>query len=258
MTDGKKLPGKVVTITGGASGIGEATARLFADHGARAIVIADIQDDLGRDVAESIGPHRCRYIHCDVTDEEQIKGMVESTVEMYGRIDVFFSNAGVLSRTPQTILELDLAAHDALLEVNARGMAACVKHAARAMVGGGVKGSIVCTASVTANLGSGQFIDYTMSKHAVLGLVRSASKQLGEYGIRVNCVSPAPVATPLLCRGNQMGVVEAENFFGRAMDLKERGALKARHVAVAVLFLASEDSEFITGHDLLVDGSYRR
>ncbi|KAJ9677332.1 hypothetical protein PVL29_022359 [Vitis rotundifolia] len=251
----KKLQGKVAIITGGASGIGEATARLFADHGARAVVVADIQDELGRGVAESIGLHRCRYVHCDVTDEQQIKAMVESTVQMFGQLDIMFSNAGIMSMGDQTILELDLSDSDEVFAVNARGMAACVKHAARAMVEGGVKGSIVCTASVAATRGSGKFIDYTMSKHAVLGLMRSASKQLGAYGIRVNCVSPAVVATALLCSEVEMGVEEAEKFFGQFVDLKGRGALKVRHVADAVLFLASDDSEFITGHNLAIDGA---
>ncbi|KAJ9677331.1 hypothetical protein PVL29_022358 [Vitis rotundifolia] len=242
----KKLQGKVVIITGGASGIGEGTARLFADHGARAIVIADIQDQLGQGVAESIGLHRCRYIHCDVTDEQQIKAMVESTVHMYGQLDIMFSNAGMMSKTLKTILELDLSDYDRLFAVNARGMAACVKHAA------------LCTASVTATMGSDKFIDYTMSKHAVLGLVRSASKQLGAYGIRVNCLSPAGVATPLACDAGQMSVEETENYFGQLMGLKGRGALKVKHVADAVLFLASDDSEFVTGHNLVVDGHYCR
>ena len=254
----KKLEGKVAIITGGASGIGEATARLFADHGARAVVIADIQDDLGQSVADSIGLHRCKYVHCDVTDEQQIKATVESTVHSYGQLDIMFSNAGIMSIGPQTILDLDLSAYDTSLAVNARGMAACVKHAARAMVEGGVKGSIVCTGSVAASMGSDKFVDYTMSKHAVLGLVRSASKQLGAYGVRVNCLSPAAIATPLLCGAVGMTVEEAEKFFGQYTALKGRGALTVRHVADAVLFLASGDSEFMTGHNLAIDGGYHR
>ncbi|XP_034673797.1 (-)-isopiperitenol/(-)-carveol dehydrogenase, mitochondrial-like [Vitis riparia] len=253
-----KLQGKVAIITGGASGIGEATARLFADHGARAVVVADIQDELGSGVAESIGLHRCRYIHCDVTDEQQIKAMVESTVKMFGQLDIMFSNAGIMSMGDQTILELDLSASDKVFAVNSRGMAACVKHAARAMVEGGVKGSIVCTASVAATVGNDKFTDYIMSKHAVLGLVRSASKQLGTYGIRVNCLSPTAVATPMLCSAFKMGVEEAEKFFVEDMDLKGRGAVQVRHVADAALFLASDDSEFITGHNLAIDGGFRR
>ncbi|KAF8390275.1 hypothetical protein HHK36_024800 [Tetracentron sinense] len=252
----KRLDGKVVIITGGASGIGEATAHLFANNGTRAVVIADIQDRLGQRVATSIGLHRCSYIHCDVTDEEQVKSLVEHTVQSYGRLDIMFSNAGVPSPTNQTILELSLISLDNLFAVNVRGMAACVKHAARAMVDGGVKGSIVCTASVAASFGSNRWTDYCMSKHAVVGLVRSASRQLGEYGIRVNCVSPSGLATPLLCKAYQIeGEEEVEKLFEPFTSLKGVG-LKVKNVADAVLFLASDDSTFVTGHDLLVDGGY--
>ncbi|KAK8623138.1 hypothetical protein V6N13_118029 [Hibiscus sabdariffa] len=91
----KKLAGKVAIITGGASGIGEATARLFAVHGARMIIIADMQDQLGQQVAASIGSHICTYMHCDVTDDDQVKALVQSSTENYGRLDIMFSNAGL-------------------------------------------------------------------------------------------------------------------------------------------------------------------
>ncbi|WOH13232.1 hypothetical protein DCAR_0832741 [Daucus carota subsp. sativus] len=253
----KKLDGKVAIITGGASGIGEATARLFAQHGARAIVIADIQDALGQSVAESIGNEQCTYMHCDVADEGQVKGLIDSTVEAFGNLDIMFSNAGVgkTGDLRQSILDLDLEASDRLFAINTRGMAACVKHAARGMVEGSVKGgSIVCTGSLAASIGLEQFIDYVMCKHAVLGLVRCASKGLGEYGIRVNCVSPGGVATPLSCNEMNLSVEECEKFFEGIMGLKGFGATKTKDIANAVLFLASQDSQFITGHDLIVDG----
>ncbi|KAF8376753.1 hypothetical protein HHK36_031579 [Tetracentron sinense] len=171
-------------------------------------------------------------------------------------LDIRFSNAGIASLTNETILELSLIAFDRLFAVNVRGMAACVKHAARAMVDGGVKGSIVCTASVSASIGSDKWSDYTMSKHAVLGLVRSASRQLGEYGIRVNCVSPSGLGTPMLCKAYQMEPEEVEKLFEPFTSLKGVG-FKVNHVADAVLFLASDDSAFVTGHDLVVNGGYR-
>lgn len=256
----KKLEGKVAIITGGASGIGEATAHLFAEHGARAIVIADIQDTLGQNVAKSIGEN-CTYKHCDVTNEDQVKALVDSTVETFGKLDIMFSNAGVgrTGKCNQTILDFDLDASDRLFAINTRGMAACVKHAARVMVEGGVKGgSIVCTGSLAGSVGLEQFIDYVMSKHAVLGLVRSASKGLGEYGIRVNCVSPGGVATPLSCNELKLGLEECENYFEDIMDLKGFGATKAKDIANAVLFLASQESQFITGHNLIVDGGAKQ
>ncbi|KAL5707546.1 hypothetical protein ACHQM5_018436 [Ranunculus cassubicifolius] len=259
-TVGKKLEGKIAIITCGASGIGEATARLFADEGAHMVVIADIQDQLGQSVASSIGSHRCTYIHCDVSDENQVKALVESTVNNYGHLDIMFSNAGTINQG-QTILEMDLQAMDRLFAINVRGMAACVKHSARAMVescgkGGGGESSIICTASIAAVRGSAVYEDYTMSKHAILGLVKSASNELGKYGVRVNCVSPSAVATPLMM--NYLGTKDkdvAENAFS-SMGNGKGMLCQVHHVADAVLFLASSQSAFVSGHNLVVDGGY--
>ncbi|KAK9930409.1 hypothetical protein M0R45_027447 [Rubus argutus] len=249
----KKLDGKVAIITGAASGIGAVTARHFADNGALAVVIADVQDAKGREVAASIGSDRCTYIHCDVTDEEQVKSLVDSTVQLYGRLDVMYSNAGIGAASEQTVLELDLSRFDKVMAVNARGMAACVKHAAHAMVEKGVRGSIVCTASVSAECGMESQTDYTMSKHAVLGLVRSASMQLAARGVRVNCVSPGLVATPLAFEILKVGEEEMKALKA-AIYPGINGPMTEKHVADAVVFLASEDSEFVTGHNLVVDG----
>ncbi|KAK1357968.1 (-)-isopiperitenol/(-)-carveol dehydrogenase, mitochondrial [Heracleum sosnowskyi] len=255
----KKLEGKVAIITGGASGIGEATARLFAEHGARAIVIADIQDVLGQNVAKSIGTEQCTYMHCDVTNEDQVKALVVSTVKNFGQLDIMFSNAGTITeKISQTILDFDLKASDRLFAINTRGVVACVKHAARAMVRGGLKGgSIICTGSVLASFALPQSIDYVMSKRAVIGLVESASKDLGKYGIRVNCVSPGGVATPLTCRASNFdSVEEGEKFFMDNSRLKGCGPLKVENIANAVLFLASHDSLLITGQNLVVDSGF--
>ena len=130
-----KLQGKVAIITG-ASGTGEATAHQFATHGARAIVIADVQGEKGQRVAASIGSNICTYIYCDVSDEEQVKNLVDSTVKAHRSLDIIFSNAGIGRATltcDQTMLDMDLSTYDKLMAVNARGMAACVKHAAKAM-----------------------------------------------------------------------------------------------------------------------------
>ncbi|XVF11997.1 hypothetical protein REPUB_Repub08aG0076600 [Reevesia pubescens] len=252
-----KLEGKVAIITGGASGIGEATACLFANQGAGMVVIADIQDELGQKVAASIGSQKCSYMHCDVNDEEQVKALVESTVQKYGQLDIMFSNAGILKNntSDQTVLDLDLASFDRLFAINVRGMAACVKHAGRAMAEKRVRGSIICTASVVASCGGEKETDYIMSKHAVLGLVRSASKQLGALGIRVNSVSPFAVATPALCFLTRLEAGEVEKYYEPYTTLKGV-VLKEKHVADAVLFLASQDSEVITGHDLVVDAGF--
>ncbi|KAL2244194.1 UNVERIFIED_CONTAM: (-)-isopiperitenol/(-)-carveol dehydrogenase, mitochondrial [Sesamum indicum] len=248
----KKLEGKVAIITGGASGIGEVTARLFAEHGARGVVIADIQPEKGKSVAESIGSQRCSYFQCDVADEEQVKSMVEWTVKTYGGLDIMYSNAGITGSFHQTILELDFSEYDAVMRVNARGMAVCVKQAGRKMVELGTRGAIICTASVAGEVGGILQADYTMSKHAVVGLVRGAKQQLGLHGIRINSVSPSAVPTPFV---EKVGLTaeDLEKTFGPLTSLKGV-SLTAEHVAEAVLFLASDDSAFITGHNLRVDG----
>nr|GEW04153.1 (-)-isopiperitenol/(-)-carveol dehydrogenase, mitochondrial-like [Tanacetum cinerariifolium] len=250
-----KIEGKVAIITGGASGIGEATARLFAQYGARGVVIADIQDDLGKNVSDSIGSHQCTYIHCDVTDEAQVKSLVDSAVMIYGQLDIMFSNAGIASKSVQTVIDLDIEQFNQLFAVNVRGMALCVKHAARAMVEGQVKGIIICTASVFGRKGVAQKTDYCMSKHAVVALMKSASKQLGQYGIRVNCVSPYAVATPLMCNMLEKEAAEVEKMHEQMTSLKNM-VLKVEDVAEAVLFLACGESGYITGHDLVIDGGF--
>lgn len=155
-----KLEGKVAIITGGASGIGEATARMFAKHGARMLVIVDIQDELGKNVSASVGSHRCTYIHCDVTNEAQVKSLVDSTVEIYGELHIMFSNAGIASKSEQTVIDFDMDELDRVIAVNVHGMAVCVKHAARVMVEHQVKGSIICMASVCGRQGVMEMTDY--------------------------------------------------------------------------------------------------
>ncbi|KAL3640623.1 hypothetical protein CASFOL_015591 [Castilleja foliolosa] len=154
-----KLQDKVAIITGGASGTGEATARLFVDHGARAVIIADIQPEKGRAVAQSVGPNRCSYFDCDVTDEDQVTSLINWTVQTYGALHILFSNAEIFSSSSQTILDLDLSEYDDVMRVNARGMVTCVKQAARKMDEMGTKGAIVCTASVLAAIGGKNFTD---------------------------------------------------------------------------------------------------
>ncbi|XP_042516430.1 short-chain dehydrogenase reductase 3b-like [Macadamia integrifolia] len=249
----QRLKGKVALITGAASGIGEAAAKLFAEHGAF-VVVADVKDELGHEVVASIGQERATYAHCDVRDEKQVEETVAITLDKYGRLDVLFSNAGVLGPL-NGILDLDMAAFDNIIAVNVRGVATTIKHAARAMVARKIRGSIICTASVAASVGGSGPHAYTTAKHAVLGLVRSTCSELGAHGIRVNCVSPFGVATPLVCDAFDLkpSVVEANS---AAISNLKGIVLKAAHIAEAALFLASDESAFMSGHDLVVDGGF--
>ncbi|KAI3513456.1 hypothetical protein L1887_20790 [Cichorium endivia] len=251
-----KLEGKVAIITGGASGIGEVTARLFAKHGARAVVIADVQDELGKKLSESIGANCSTYIHCDVSNEAQVKSLVDQTVEKYGQLDIMFSNAGITSKSEQTVVDLDVDQFDRLFAINVRGMALCVKHSARSMIEKKVKGVIICSASVLGRRGVPRRTDYCMSKHAVVGLMKSATKQLGPHGIRVNAVSPFAVATPLMCNVHGKDATEIEKMYEQMASLKDV-VLKAEDIAEAVLFLAScKEARYITGLDMAVDGGF--
>ncbi|KAJ3681463.1 hypothetical protein LUZ60_015952 [Juncus effusus] len=251
MSTTPRLEGKVAIITGASGGIGEAAARLFAKNGAR-LVIADIKDDLGIAVAASIGTDICKYKRCDVRDEKQVSDLVDYTVSTYGQLDIMYSNAAVIG-TPSTVAGISLEEMDNILAVNVRGSAACVKHAARAMLAAGTRGSIVCTGSISGSIAGMGPPSYTISKHALVGLVKAATREFGEHGIRINCVSPAGLATPMTMEYS--GMTEEETDAGCMFMANLKGfPLKPIHVAQAALFLASDEAAYVSGHNFNVDG----
>ncbi|GJN03200.1 hypothetical protein PR202_ga20617 [Eleusine coracana subsp. coracana] len=251
----RRLEGKVAVITGGASGIGERTARLFVAHGAR-VVVADIQDDAGaRLCAELGGAASAVYVHCDVCVEADVAAAVDHAVATFGSLDIMFNNAGIGGPLYQGIRECDVADLERVLAVNLVGPFLGAKHAARVMVPARRGGSIVSTASVASALAGIAWHAYTCSKHALVGLTESLAAELGRHGVRVNCVSPWGVPTPLAL--DYMGL-DREGF-QRAMETMGNlravgGAMQTEDIANAVLFLASDDARHISGHNLLVDG----
>jgi len=242
-----RLAGKVAVITGGCSGLGLATARRFVAEGAK-VVIGDIDDARGPGLATELGGS---YLRTDVTDPDQVNALFALANDTYGSVDIAFNNAGISPPEDDSILTTDLAAWRRVQEVNLTSVYLCCKAALPYMLEQG-KGSIINTASFVAVLGAATSqISYTASKGGVLSMSRELGVQFARKGIRVNALCPGPVNTPML---QELFAKDPERAARRLVHIPMGRFGEAEEIANAVLFLASDESSFITASQFLVDG----
>jgi NAD(P)-dependent dehydrogenase (short-subunit alcohol dehydrogenase family) len=237
-----RLDGKVCVITGAASGIGAETARLFGAEGAT-VVGVDVQEGAVGDLA----------LTADVTDEQQVRDMYARTRDELGRIDVLFNNAGISPPDDVSVLETSLDAWQRVQDVNLKSVFLCCKHGIPHLLANDPPGgSVINTASFVAVMGAATSqISYTASKGGVLALSRELGVELGRRGVRVNALCPGPVNTPLL---QELFAKDPEKAARRLVHLPMGRFAEAREIAQGALFLASDDSSYVTASTFLVDG----
>jgi NAD(P)-dependent dehydrogenase (short-subunit alcohol dehydrogenase family) len=243
----QRLAGKVAVITGGASGIGLATARRFAAEGAK-VVIADMDPASGQRAADEVGGN---FVQVNVADEEQVNNLFETVFKMHGSVDVAFNNAGISPPDDDSIETTEMPAWQKVQDVNLKSVYLCCRAALKYMTQQG-SGSIINTASFVAVMGSATSqISYTASKGGVLAMSRELGVQFARQGIRVNALCPGPVNTPLL---QELFAKDPERAARRLIHIPMGRFADPDELAAAVAFLASDDSSFITGSTFLVDG----
>lgn len=230
--------------------------RLFVRHGAK-VCIVDIQDDIGQLLCETLGADTCFY-HCDVTVENDVCSAVDFAVEKFGVLDIMVNNAGIADPPCPDIRNTDMSIFEKVFAVNVKGTFLGMKHAARIMIPR-KKGSIVSLSSVSSTTGGMGPHAYTGTKHAVLGLTKNVAAELGAHGIRVNCVSPYAVATPMAFghlpekERTEDAVAGFRAFVAKPANL-QGVELTMNDVANSVLFLASDEARYISGENLMIDG----
>jgi len=247
-----RVAGMVVAVTGAASGLGEATARLMAAEGAR-VVLADIQDERGQRLAAELGSE-ARYVHCDVTRESDVAGVVDTAVREHGRLDCMFNNAGIVG-THGGIDEIPLEEYEFTMAVLLRSVFLGMKHAARVMKPQ-ESGVILTTTSIGGIQGGLGPHVYGAAKAAVIALTRNVAAELGAWSIRVNAIAPGKILTPMNAAnivGDPDAMDEAREAFATRTPLRGRIG-EAFDIAHAALWLASDDAGFVSGHTLVVDG----
>jgi NAD(P)-dependent dehydrogenase (short-subunit alcohol dehydrogenase family) len=247
-----RLAGKSAIVTGGAGGIGRATSLAFAAEGAR-VAVVDLQQDAAEAVAAEIraAGGEAIALGADVSAEADVERVVATVVEAFGGVDVSFNNAGIIRRT--TAVETTVEEWDRVFGVNVRGVFLMCKHVVPVMAAAGT-GSIINTGSGWGLKGGGQAISYCASKGAVVNMTRALAIDHGPQGIRVNSINPGDVNTGMLRdEARQLGQ-EAGSFLAEAADRPLRRMGEPSEIAAAVVWLASDESSYVTGTALVADG----
>jgi NAD(P)-dependent dehydrogenase (short-subunit alcohol dehydrogenase family) len=243
----RRLEGRTAVVTGGASGIGLATVRRFADEGAR-VVIGDLDPDAGQAAAAEVDG---LFVRADVTSADDVAAMFAAAQSAYGSVDIAFNNAGISPPDDDSILETGIEAWRRVQDVNLTSVYLCCKAVIPIMLAQG-KGSIINTASFVATMAAATSqISYTASKGGVLAMTRELGVQFARDGIRVNALSPGPVATPLLL---ELFAKDPERAARRLVHIPVGRFGEPEEIAAAAAFLASDDSSFMTASNFLVDG----
>ncbi len=242
-----RLEGKVAVITGAASGIGREAARRFAEEGA-SVCVADLADEPGEEIASKING---LYVHADVTNPDDVQRMYREAAERFGGIDVLFNNAGISPPDDDSILETEMEAWDRVQNVNLKSVYLCCKYGIPYLLERG-GGSVINTASFVAVMGAATSqISYTASKGGVLAMSRELGVEFARRGVRVNALCPGPVNTPLL---QELFAKDPEKAERRLVHLPMGRFAEATEIANGALFLASDESSYVTASTFLVDG----
>lgn len=242
--------GKTALVVGATSGIGEETAIRFAQAGA-SVVLAARREKLLEDIVERLKSENlaCAQVECDVTDEKQVKSMVEFTVRTFGRLDFAYNNAGIMGNDVDTA-DTTSADYDKIVNTNQRGVFLCMKYELQQMLKQGGEGySIVNCSSIGGLVGMPGRVAYHASKHAVLGMTKCAALEYAKRGIRINAVCPGTILTPLVEKMMENGqITKVFEPLGRIG--------KPEEVASCVLWLCSPGAGFVTGQGIAIDGGY--
>lgn len=247
------LKEKVAIVTGAATGIGRATAVALAQEGAN-VAIADVNEEELRKTLTLVKDEGVEglQLKTDISQPQQVKKMVEETMDAFGRLDIACNNAGI-EGTMKLTADYTVEEWDRVLNINLKGQWLCMKYEIPAMLETG-GGSIINMSSILGEVGYAQAAAYTASKHGLVGLTKAAALEYGKEHIRINAICPAFIETPMLERA---GITTDEEARKATIALHPIGRLgKAREIADAVVWLASDHSSFVTGHTLLVDGGY--